>query len=228
MEILLIILIILLSTCSITLGFYYSQNKPALWLVTFAITACAVLTGIVSAFFPDIHWLTHFTYTFIPLICLYHCRYYPNWLYLLSIPIGINFIDVLWINQNLFAQTSNWIFYTKNIGLGSLVLLLIFYRGSIAKTLGLSIHYRRIPQEYLLLSIYTMNVIINIMTLMEDLIRNNHILGELFVPYQPMFLYDIYHFIRFPLNLGELILYVVIAYFAVRSNKVDSVAHANM
>ncbi|MCL1123853.1 hypothetical protein [Shewanella surugensis] len=224
METLLIILVVLLGTCSTTLGlFYYSKSKPVLWLITFAITAYVALTGIISIFFPYTSWIAHFTFSVIPMLCLFHCRHYPNWLYFLSIPIGAKIIDVLWLSDYLLTQVPSWVFYVTYIGFELLIITLIFYRGTIAKTLGLNVHYRRIPQEYLLMGVFSLSIIINLITLMEDLIRNHHILGDVFVPYQPMFFYDAYLFLRFPLNVAESILFVMLAYFAVRADRSEPI-----
>lgn len=224
METHLIILVILLGSCSITLGlFYYSQAKSALWLTIFGFFAFATLFNILSITFPEIYWLAHFTFAFIPILCLFHCRHYPNWLYLLSIPIGAKIFDVFWLSDYLLTQVPSWVFYITYIGFELLTISFICYRGSIAKILGLNVHYRRIPQEYLLMGIFSLSIIVNLITLMEDLIRNNHILGDVFVPYQPMFFYEIYLIIRFPLNIAESILFVVMAYFAVRANKSESI-----
>lgn len=220
METHLIILVILLGTCSITLSlFYYSQAKSALWLTIFGFFSCAALFNILSVIFPDIHWLAQFTFVFIPILCLFYCRHYPNLLYFLSIPMGIKIIDIIWMNQDLLTLFPSWVYYSTYIGLELIVIFLIFYRGSIAKSLRLNVYYRRIPQEYLLMSLYCVSVIINMITLMEDLIRNDHILGDLFASYQPMFFYDFYHLMRLPINLAELILYVVMAYFAARASR---------
>ncbi|WP_298768938.1 hypothetical protein [uncultured Shewanella sp.] len=227
MENHLIILAILIGSCSITLSlFYYSQTKSALWLTIFGFFACATLFNILSVIFPDTYWLAHFTFVFIPILCLFYCRHYPNWLYFLSIPMGGKIIYIILINKNLLTIPPSWIFYCTGIGLELLVIFLIFYRGILAQTLGLNVYYRRIPQEYLLMSLYCVGVIINIIALVEDIIRNNHILGDFFVPYQPMFFYNIYLVMRLPLNLAELILYVVMAYFAARSSRPKPISSA--
>ncbi len=57
MEAHLIILVILLGTCSITLSlFYYSQTKSILWLTIFGFFACAAL------FIPVILQVTGFSW----------------------------------------------------------------------------------------------------------------------------------------------------------------------
>lgn len=206
---------------------YFAKHKPLLWLGAFVVSGLLALTLIISVFFRELYWLGNVGLVLGLGISVLMCRRLPNWAYLLMIPTVMKLVDMLWLNEYLLTQVPSWGFYFSYIGYDVLVMALIWYRGPIAKALRLKVHYKRFAQEYLLLGVYGVAIVTNLMTGMEDLIRKD-VLGSIFIGFEPMFFYDLYRYVRLPMNITEMVLLVGMGYVAVKAGTSKRLTGAGM
>ncbi|MCL1122962.1 hypothetical protein [Shewanella surugensis] len=195
---------------------YFANKKPVLWLGAFVASGVLALTIVIGVLFKEYYWLGNIGLGVALFASVLMCRRFPNWAYLIAIPAVMKLVDVLWLNEYLLTQVPSWAFYLSYIGYDVLVMALIWYRGPIAKVLKLKVHYQRFAQEYLLLGVYGLFVLTNLMTGMENLIRHD-LLGSVFVGFEPRLFYDLYRYVRLPINIAEMIVLVMISYFAVKA-----------
>ncbi|WP_299492682.1 hypothetical protein [uncultured Shewanella sp.] len=206
---------------------YFAKQKTLLWLGAFALSGLLSLTVLISVLFRDLYWLENIGMSIALIASISMCRRLPNWAYLLIIPMGMKLLDVLWINPYLLNKVPSWVFYFSYIAYDVLVMTLIWYRGPIAQALKLNVHYKRFAQEYLLLVVYGLAVMTNVLAGTEDLIRNN-VLGSAFVGFEPRFFYDIYEYIRLPINMAEMVVLIGMGYVAVKAGTSKRLTGAGM
>ncbi|WP_299495308.1 hypothetical protein [uncultured Shewanella sp.] len=195
---------------------YFAKHKSLLWLGAFVVASIFSLLFIITILFEEWAWLSNVGLALALAMSVLMCRRFPNWAYLIAIPAVMKLIDVLWLNEYLLTQVPNWGFYFTYIGFDALVMALIWYRGPIAKVFKLNVYYQRFAQEYLLLGVYGIAVVLNLVTGIEELIYQGA-LGSAFADLKPAFFYDLYRYIRLPISISEIVVLVMISYFAVKA-----------
>ncbi|WP_299492580.1 hypothetical protein [uncultured Shewanella sp.] len=195
---------------------YFAKQKSLLWLGAFFVGSVLALTVIISVFFRELSWLENTGLGLALPMSIIMCRRFPNWAYFLIIPASIKLIDMLWLNTYLLTQVPSWVFYFTYIGYDLLVMTLIWYRGPIANILKLNVYYKRFGQEYLLLIVYGLFVLVNLITGIEELIYYG-LIGDFFIDDKPSFFYESYRYMRLPLCIAEISILVMISYFAVKA-----------
>ncbi|WP_299004785.1 hypothetical protein [uncultured Shewanella sp.] len=206
---------------------YFAKQKTLLWLGAFVAASSLSLLFVITTLFREWAWLSNIGLALALGMSVLMCRRLPNWVYLLMIPTVMKLVDVLWLNEYLLSQVPSWVFYFSYIAYDLLVMTLIWYRGPIAQALKLNVHYKRFAQEYLLLGVYGVFVLTNLITGIEDLVRKD-VLGNYFVGFEPMFFYDIYEYLRLPMNMIEIFLLVGMGYVAVKAGTSKRLTGAGM
>ena len=135
----------------------------------------------------------------------------------LLLPLALTkLVDIFFINSALLSH-GGIVFYFAYGVFDLLVIALIYYRGDIANLINLHVGYKRLPQEYLLMTIYMGSVVVNIITLIEHFVRNSNGLKQLIglnSDLTPMFFYHLYQPIKLFINVVENTLIIFIAFMA--------------